>query len=272
MKKSSDHTSTGISKIWKRLDSLLLISAGALFSVGSYIAPVASFLNIPASLGPLIVGMLAVLAWSQLRSRHEVSQEVLKWRSTRTEIFTKHFPQEYLDAQEKLAYSYFYSGTTMQRTITAMREHLKRILSSGGTVRILLPDPSDGLLLELIAKTHPDKTAASIGDDIRNAFRIAQELGHKYEGVALRTIDFPPSIGINALDIDKPAAMIMVQMYEFKGTTERAPIFLLQKGDDPWFEHFRVQIDRLWENGTDYPLDRSRSPESMDAGSPGQTR
>lgn len=255
--------------IWKHLDNMILIGAGILFTIGGYVGALGSFLGLPTSLGPLIVGMLAILAISQIRSRDAVSRAISTWRSKRTDLFETAFPQEYLDAQSKVSHSYFYSDTTMQRTITSMREHLKRILSGGGKVRILLPDPDNQTLLELIAKTHPDKTAASIGDDIRNAIRITHELRRSYENIALRTIDFSPSLGINALDAEMSAGMIMIQMYEFKATAERAPIFILKKDDGPWFEHFTEQIDRLWKSGTDYPLNGSRSPTSIGTSSPG---
>lgn len=242
--------------IWAHLDNVILIVAGVVFAVGSYIEPVASFLHLPDDLSPIIVGMLALLAWSQIKSRGEISQVASTWKSTRTALFSLKFPQEYLDAQTKVSHSYFYSGATMQRTITAMREHLMRILSHGGTVRILLPDPNDERLLEMIAVTHPNKTADNIRDDIRNAFRVAQALPAGKGTVALRTIHFAPSIGINAMDVGFPAEMIMVQMYEFKGKAERAPIFLVEKDDGQWFKHFAGQIDRLWDSGADYPLEK----------------
>lgn len=258
-----------LSFIWAHLDNMILICAGILVLVGGYIGPLGSILGLPASLGPLTVGMLSILAFSQIKSRESISRVASTWRSKRTDLFEATFPQEYMDAQSKVSHSYFYSGTTMQRTITAMREHLKRILSRGGKVRILLPNPNNIALLELIAKTHPDKTASSIGDDIRNAIRIAQELYRSHGNIALKTLDFSPSLGINALDAETPAGMLMIQMYEFKAAAERAPIFILGKNDDPWFKHFTEQIDRLWGSGTDYPFDGSHSLTSTGASSPG---
>lgn len=242
--------------IWAQLDDVILVVAGAVFAVGSYIEPVESFLHLPEDLSPIIVAMLALLAWSQIRSRGEIAKFASTWKSNRTNLFSLKFPQEYLDAQTKVSHSYFYSGATMQRTITAMREHLIRILSHSGTVRILLPDPDDDRLLEMIAETHPNKTAENIRNDILYAFGVAQALPSGKGTVALRTINFAPSIGINAMDVGFPTEMLMVQMYEFKGKAERAPIFILEKDDGPWFKHFTRQIDRLWDSGTAYPFDK----------------
>lgn len=141
----------------------------------------------------------------------------------------------------------------MRRTITNMQEHLTRILEHKGSVQILLPNPSNEHLLQMIAETHPTKNAQGIKADIENALRLAQELEPGKGAVRIRTIEFVPNIGINAMDVDLPDALIMVQMYEFRGQSERAPIFLLDRSDKEWFKHFKKQIDRLWDSGTDYP-------------------
>lgn len=237
----------GLKKFLKHIDFWALIVAAAHFTFAGLTS------KRYEELIPIIVALLGLLAVSQFRNRADVVDEVKTWKRERTDLFSSKFPQRYLDAQSNVSHSYFYTGATMRRTITNMHEHLTRILEHRGSVQILLPNPSNERLLGIIAETHPTKDAQGIKADIENALRLAQELEPGKGAVKIRTIDFVPHIGINAMDVDLPDALIMVQMYEFKGKSERAPIFLLDRDDKEWFKHFKEQIDRLWDSGTDYP-------------------
>lgn len=234
---------------WHHLDSVILIVLAFIFAIGGLMGMAKDILN------PIIVGMLGIIAISQLRSRSQISEVAATWHRARTELFSTGFPSEYKEAQSTVSHSYFYTGGTMLRTMTAMREHIPRILQNSGSVRILLPDPTNEHLLRMIAATHPDKTPVDIKADIENSLRIASQLRLRANKGTLdiRIIQFVPSLGINAMDLELPKKSIMVQMYEFDAPgNERAPIFLLTANDQTWFSHFEAQIERLWLEGGVY--------------------
>lgn len=233
---------------WHHLDFAILIGLAIYFAIGGLIGISADILN------PVIVAMLSVLAISQLRSRSQVADVAATWHRTRTDLFSPVFPPEYTKAQSTVSHSYFYTGATMMRTMANMSDHIPRILRNDGSVRILLPDPNNEQLLAMIAATHPDKTVDDIRLDIENSLRIANRLRSDKGTLEIRTTQFVPSIGINAMDLAHPTKSIMVQMYEFipQQEIERAPIFYLTNGDRTWFAHFEAQIRRLWESGEDY--------------------
>lgn len=202
-------------------------------------------------LNPAIVAMLGVLAFSQLRSREQVSGVTKTWHRSRTDLLMWNFPPEYKAAQSTVSHNYFFAGTTMNRTLPLMKENITRILKHDGTVRILLPDPNHRPLMEMIAATRPSRKPEDIRSDINHSLRSAKQLHRPDQGrLEIRTVQFLPSIGINAMDLGHPSKSIMVQMYEFApdDQSERAPIFYLTAADRAWFNHFEAQIERLWDD------------------------
>lgn len=201
----------------------------------------------------VVVMLLGVLAFSQLISRFQVEEVSTTWRRGRTEIFWKDFPPDYAYAQKTVSKSYFYAGETMGRTMNAMQRHIRRVLGEGGSVRILLPNPDDHALMEAIARGRGDESSEIIKGSIKNSFALAKGCRDAGGKVELRTTDIMPHISINGWDIEHSVGKIMVQMYEYRpGDNERAPVFLLEADDGEWFDHFRAQIDRLWDDGKKY--------------------
>lgn len=228
-----------------QLDNFIIIGFAVYFALAGFMG-----WTDPKNLGPVTLAILGTLAVSQLVNRFQVKKVTDTWHRARTDIFSKGFPDEYDEAKVNLSKSYFYTGQTMGRTMPTMRPHILRLLEEGGSARILLPNPDNPGLMKAIAKTRSNENAESIKHAIETSFRLAQS----NNAIELRTTDVMPHIGINGLDIERPSGKIMVQMYEYKPEkySERAPIFLLEATDGEWFNHFRRQIDRLWEDGKDY--------------------
>lgn len=232
----------------QNFDTYILIALSAFFSI-------LGFLGLTGSefLGSVTLGLLAVLAISQIRSRFQVEDVANTWHRSRTEILSNNFPKEYKDAQKSVSKSYFYTGETMMRTMSHMRAEFPRIFANGGSVKILLPNPNNDQLMEAIAKTRSDRRPSFLKADIENSFRLAEEFCTGNNDIQLRTTDVMPHTGINGLDIGEPSGKIMVQMYEYKSSApERGPIFLLEANDGEWFKRFSDQIDRLWVDGKEY--------------------
>jgi hypothetical protein len=203
-------------------------------------------------LNPAIVAMLGVLAFSQLKSRGQVSDVTKKWHRSRTDLLLWNFPPEYKAAQSMVAHNYFFAGTTMNRTLPLMKENITRILKHDGEVRIILPDPTCEPLMEMIAATRAPKRPEDIQADIEYALKSAEQLRRPDKGcLEIRTTQVFPSIGINAMDLGHPSKSIMIQMNEFspEDGSERAPIFYLTGADRAWFNHFEAQLERLWNEG-----------------------
>lgn len=233
--------------IWRHLDNLILIGFGGYFTYRGFTGMSAKELT------PIMVGLLAGVALSQLRSRIQVSSVAATWHRARTDLLLRDFPPEYREAQSTVSHNYFFAGTTMARTLPIMATHITRVLKNGGRVRILLPNPDIAPLMDMIAASRPTTNAAAIQRSITHSLATAEDLKTQGTGtLEARTFNSLPSIGINAMDLEHPTASIMVQMYEYAPKKEGGPIFFLTGEDRMWFDHFEQQIERLWDDGRPY--------------------
>lgn len=243
-------------QIWTKyfianLDLTILIVAAVFFAVGSLIGLDDKVLN------PVTVALLGALAYSQIKSRTQISKVAASWHPARTDLFLWDFPEEYKRAQSQAMKSYFFAGVTMARTLPLMTLHIQRILDQGGLVQILLPDPNNPNLVEMISATRSPKKPAQIKREIQHSLKSLEDIHPSVGTLELRVISFLPSVGINAIDLESPVEShksLMIQMYEFAPEQghERAPIFFLTTHDSVWFSHFAAQSKRLWEAGTEY--------------------
>ncbi|WP_157365101.1 hypothetical protein [Arthrobacter sp. QXT-31] len=231
----------------QNLDVWILAALAVIFAVLGIVGLDAKFL------GPCMLGLLGVLAISQIKSRDQISKVATTWQRGRTDIFSDDFPEEYYNARAKASSHYFFAGMSMKRTLPTMERDIKRILRNNGTVRILLPDPTDENLIQMIATTrsqNSEEVIVDIQNSLTSAKNIRSQLGTNLE---IRTTRVLPRVGINALELGLPSATLMVQMYGFAPANEAKPIFLLTPADKEWFEHFEDETDRLWKAGSYYP-------------------
>lgn len=236
-----------LATLWRYSDTIILLGFGVYFTF-------LGFKGLPVDeLAPIMVALLAGLAFSQLRSRFQVFDVAKTWHRARTELFRWSFPPEYHEAQTSVSHNYFFAGATMERTMPLMKTHIQRVLNNDGQVRILLPNPENDPLIDMIVAARPKKTKATIIRSIKYSLESANDLVNQGSGtLEIRTFNSPPNIGINAMDLGYPKASIMIQMYEYAPTDEGVPIFFLTSEDRPWLDHFEGQIERLWADGSPY--------------------
>jgi hypothetical protein len=217
----------------------------------------------PEALTSLILGVLVILAVSQLRGRQLVKEYLDRQRTKRLELLEEAFPDKYFENRKRLLSDYLFVGSTMGRTLSTGRPHFERMLQHGGTLRVLLPDPEDERLIEMISKMHrnddgPERTASAIRSAITTLSSIAGQAnaaGHPGT-VVLRLTDLPPRVGLNILDGNEPSGSLMVQHYQFRPTSESSPIIYLEReSDEPWFRHFVDEAERLWTSGREEHLE-----------------
>lgn len=72
--------------------------------------------------------------------------------------------------------------------------------------------------------------------------------------IEIRVAPFIPHMGINAIDVGSPAGLLVLQHYEHRPAGESAPVFSLRPADGFWYEHFPAEAERLWQDGTPWPL------------------
>ncbi|WP_151083315.1 DUF5919 domain-containing protein [Nocardioides cynanchi] len=207
------------------------------------------------TLSSVVLALLAILAISQLRGREETRALISSWRRSRTDLFEASFPDSYYYARARAGHSYCFAGMTMQRTLPTMRVDLERILANGGSVRLLLPDPDDEVLMSMVAASRQNTTTPQRAAElIRQALMEMRTIGPG-KRAEVRVTSVLPRVGLNVIDADQPGAFVMVQMYQLRPRTEPGPIFALTTHDGHWFHHFRDEFEHVWAEGREWQSD-----------------
>jgi hypothetical protein len=196
----------------------------------------------------LVLSVLAAVSLSQIRTRNQLTPQ---------ETLLTAFPAEYFEKRKALRSSYMFAGVTMDRTLPTARQDLDRLLKLPGTVRVLLPDPSDGALMRMIGASHRlGLDADQASQKIRANLEALSGLGLGDRRAELRVTNVLPRVGINALDVDELDGALMVQHYEFRPEpdAEAGPIlWVTRRNDGEWYERFRRELERIWDEATPWP-------------------
>ncbi len=207
-------------------------------------------------LASVTLALLAILAYSQIRSRRHVADIAQGQRADPLSIFQTAFPDD-LDGRRSSASSLLLIGMTMTRTVQGgSLTVLRQMLRSGGKIRVLLIDPTDDELIRA-ASEHSQHgiTADRLKRRIEATLDELAVLQDATDGdLEIRVASFIPHMGINAIDVGSPNGLIVLQHYQHRPVGESAPIFSLRPAAGFWYEHFAAEAERLWQDGTPWPL------------------
>ncbi len=203
-----------------------------------------------------IVALLAVLAYSQIRSRRHVAEIAKGQRSDPLSLFQAEFPDE-LETRRGSASSLLLIGISMTRTVQGgSLTVLRRMLRSGGKIRVLVVDPADDALIHTASEHGPHGiTASHLKRRVEATLDELAVLRDATGGeVEIRVAPFVPQMGINVIDVGTANGLIVLQHYEHRPVSESAPIFSLRPVDGFWYEHFAAEAERQWQDGIPWPL------------------
>jgi hypothetical protein len=215
---------------------------------------VAGFADVKV-LASVTLALLAVLAFSQIRSRRHIADIAGAQRSEPLAFFRTDFPDE-LESMRGSASSLLLIGVSMTRTVQAgSMTGLKQMLRSGGKVRVLVLDPTEEVLVRAAGDRRPHGTVEWLKRRIEFTLEELVNLREATSGdVEIRVARFVPSMGINVIDVGSADGLIVLQHYEHRPVGEPAPILTLGPGEGFWYEHFTAEAERLWQDGTPWPL------------------
>ncbi|WP_340685605.1 DUF5919 domain-containing protein [Amycolatopsis coloradensis] len=207
------------------------------------------------TLSSVVTALLALLAFSQIRSRRLTEQVRNSNRGGPASFFEPEFPAD-LISRRAAAFDILLIGHSMTRTVQGMRGDIRSILESGGRIRVLVLDPTDEELVAIADR----RISQSLGQG-RLRQRILATLDELTSlksrtggRVEIRVSSRIPSAGFNCLDVSGKRGLICVQHYEYRPSGEAAPVFTVEPKDAPWYRHFADEAERLWGDGTPWPL------------------
>ena len=167
-------------------------------------------------LASVTLALLALLAYSQIRSRRHVADIAAGQRSDPLSIFQTAFPGE-LETRRGSASSLLLIGMTMTRTVQGgSLTVLRQVLRSGGKIRVLLIDPTDDALMRA-ASEHSQRgyTADRFKRRVESTLEELAIVQDATNGdLEIRVAPFVPHMGINAIDVGNPNGLIVLQHHE----------------------------------------------------------
>src|SRR5262249_9548337 len=149
------------------------------------------------------LALLAILAFSQIRSRRHVADIAQAQRSDPLSVFQAAFPDD-LDTRRGSASSLLLIGITMTRTVQGgSLTVLRHMLRSGGKIRVLLIDPTDDALIHAVSEhSQHGITADRLKRRIEatlDELAVLQDATHG--DLEIRVASFSPHMGINLIDV-----------------------------------------------------------------------
>jgi hypothetical protein len=201
------------------------------------------------------LALLAVLAFSQIRTRRNISEIISARKPDLLSVFQVAFPVD-LEGRRASASTLLLIGLSMSRTVRGVSQAgLRSILSSGGSIRILLLDPTNEELVRAASRYRPHgMTPDGLKKRIQGSLDELRTLSENTAGsLEVRVTSFIPQMSMNAIDIGRRNGLIVLQHYEYKPNSEPAPIFCLTPSDSIWFKHFAAEAERIWADGIPWP-------------------
>jgi hypothetical protein len=221
-------------------------------------------------LASVTLALLAVLAFSQIRSRRHVAEAERLWedgtpwplapaealkRSARP-VFKDQFGPE-LELSMNDARELLITGVTRNTLIMGRYNKFEDWLKKGCGIRILLIEPSSDAIVAAADRYYAERSPDSTRNRIRHTLRLLGELKRSTNGnLSVRLTAHPLALGVIAVDatpdVRSDASALFAEYYTYQAPGE--PKFVLQPADGRWFENLYQEAEALWAGADDYNL------------------
>ncbi len=246
-------TRRAFSLVVREFDGLLLI-VGA----GSFLVLDVLGLDVERYLPNLTLALFALIGVALLRDRRKATDphrlgEIFKWRDDVLEI------QQLVDNSSEV----WLWGATLSSHMPMLRDTLRRRLTEGLRVRILMADvtgPSaDSLVTRAVPAPSDQNTSgvreylerrAATGDAIRrrsmNILADLNDLRNQGGAIEYRVLDYLGPYLLYVFNPSRRDASILVSLATHDGTEDRFTLWVKADSDPEVFEHFKRQFEAVW--------------------------
>ena len=167
-------------------------------------------------------------------------------------------PTPVLDSYVKNAHTIDLMGFSLTSVLNKQVSNLRETIKNGGTVRIIVADPASkslGIKMSALRSEEPEnegyyqKRLASSFEDIDYLHRSHQNLSTNKGIFDVHLVNYAPSFGIMAFDVNQPDGIIFVEVYPHGSGYDTQIAFSLTKSrDGEWFRYFQRQFEDIWKN------------------------
>ena len=138
-------------------------------------------------------------------------------------------------------------GTTLQMAIPYFRPYLRKALSRGVTVRILLIK-SLGAAMTMAALRSADSGIEDVQYALQANLDILHRLQVKLPGLEVKLIDYLAPYTLYAYDPGLSDGLMDLRLGSFHGDHDLRPTFTVQRArDGEWFDYFYEQFLLAWD-------------------------
>jgi len=216
----------------------------------------------PRAVAAATLGTLALLAVSNLSSRHQVDDLTASVQALTVSVTAAvhaDVPVDRvlavkapaLDDDLRAASDIRLVGVTLSRTVRDLVLLLDRRLRAGAVLRVVLIDPDSNAPLEAVARTLGVSSPEFYRPRVASTMDILAGLGAMpgmTGRIEVRLLPYVPAFGMYLIDPTLPDGRAYVELYQHR-SLEPNPCFSLRPDrDGRWYPFFVKQFDTLWDS------------------------
>lgn len=145
----------------------------------------------------------------------------------------------------------YVSGMTLTRTTRDYMYIWGQRLSAGATIKIMILEPDNNLLKELILRSSGETSLEYWKNKLKTVQSLVSYIAKTPDNkgkIELGYLPYIPSYGFVMVDPDKQNAQCVVEMYHHESAKPNPTFELLRSDDTKWFGFFKEQFDIMWKS------------------------
>jgi hypothetical protein len=213
----------------------------------------------------LTLAVITLLAVAILRLRSRVEAFLVRSHAG-TGIVFHDGPAHDIKAAFREGRDVLLSGTALTRTLRNHLSDIRHLITHGGRLRLLLLDAESPYINAAAARSPGEGGYRSNQTQfIRASLRDLDGLIPQKKGsIEIRLSIYPFSFGAILVDPDSSNASLHLRYYAYRPVEHEGPYFNLYPSDQPWYDHFRKELEAIWADAKVYKI-LSSSPKRKSA-------
>ncbi len=155
----------------------------------------------------------------------------------------------------------FFAGPTLA-SVAMRHEFFRSVISKGGTIRMLIPDPDAtsvamrGLLEHWHTTT--DGLKAELQSSLNSLSAFIQSLPHQNRSrIQFKYLSSTPTLSIVMVDSGTDQGVIQVELLPYKTASPNKPHILLSNSNDKkWYEFFKEKNEQMWKDASAFSIEQ----------------
>lgn len=141
-------------------------------------------------------------------------------------------------------------GPSAVNVLTSSADIEAELLTRGGSMRVLLQDPSAAPVMEVLAR-QLDNMSILLAPDIDRSLKVLHSLQAAGRDVQHRLLDYSPGFSMVIVDPHGRNGRLVVEFFGFGSSQiiERMHITIARQQSQYWFEYWVGQYELMWQHG-----------------------